>query len=108
MIIDHPLKDAIEAVDLSSTDMRYGAVLLTIFLLERILSAESNDPHSMSIYHSRYDLEHEPYSELHDDLRAIGDAESMLYYAYGLRHFQRLGAGNYLREIEANPNFSPL
>jgi len=108
MIIEHSLKNAIEAVGLSASDMRYGAALLAIFLLERIWSAESNDPHSLSVYYSRYELEFDPYCGIHDDLRAIGDAKSMLYYAYGLERFRRLGAGNYLHEVEANPNFSPL
>ena len=108
MIIDHSLRCTIEAVDLSDSDMRYGATALAILLLERILSAESKDPYSMSIYQSRLELEYNPYSEFKDELRVLVGAITTLYYAYGLPNLRDMGIAKYLRKIEAYTNLNPL
>jgi len=95
--IDACLKDAIDSLDLSSCDMRYGATALAIALLEKIWRAESMAPGNMERYLSRMECECDGPSEYEDNLRELGYAASALYSTYGLRFFKRLGIGRHIQ-----------
>jgi len=101
MKIDAFLKDAIASLDLSSWDVRYGAVALVIVLLENIWSEEAKVPGKWERYFSRLECGIDDITEFDDDLREIHYAISMLYRTYGLSNFQRLGVKNHLRKINA-------
>jgi len=104
MKIDICLKNAIDSLDLSSWEMRYGATALAIFLLHKIWNDESKEPGNMERYINR--IESDNYGIYDDNLYEITSAISILYRTYSLRQFQRYGISNYFQKIDAGKIFT--
>jgi len=99
MKIDTCLRDAVVNIDLSSWETRYGATALAIVLLEKIFRAESKESDNMQRYLGLVEREDVWPGESTNNLIPLGHAASMLYYAYGLIHYRRLGIGVHLCNI---------
>ena len=104
MKIDARLLNAITALDLSSFEVRYGAVALVIFLLEKIWHEEAKEPGRLEKYFYQIEYEYDVITE-DDDLRDMQYAILMLYRTYGFRHYRRLGISDCLRKIDASISY---
>jgi len=102
MKIDACLKNAVTSIDLSTWEMRCGAIALVIVLLEKIWIEESNVPGNLERYAIRSESFNPGISEYEENLLEISYSISMLYRTFGLINFQRMSISKYLRKIDAD------